>query len=64
MTVGLLALVLIGGLDLARARYLCERFKADGQFFYGMDVDRCMATAVWTPDLSFETQLAALNATY
>ena len=57
-------LSLSAGTVYARTRHVCQSFKNEGRFYYGMDVDRCVGVLVREPLASTEQHLAKLDESY
>ncbi|WP_284245391.1 hypothetical protein [Methylobacterium haplocladii] len=48
----------------ARTRYVCQSFKDNGRFFYGMGVDRCIGVLIKQPFERVGVQLDLINRSY
>lgn len=57
-------LALSAGSAYARTRFVCQSFKDEGRFFYGMSVNRCIGALIKEPLATIESHLATLNGSY
>ncbi len=57
-------LALSAGSAYARTRYVCQSFRDEGRFFYGMSINRCVGVLIKEPLATIESHLATLNGSY
>ena len=57
-------LLLSVGVTYARTRVMCQSFKDQGRFYYGMDVGRCVEVLIRQPLATVEGHLAQLDKSY
>lgn len=58
------ALAISAGSAYARTRYVCQSFRDEGRFFYGMSINRCVGVLIKEPLATIESHLASLNGSY
>ena len=56
--------VLSAGSAYARSRYVCQNFRDEGRFFYGMSINRCVGLLIKEPLATVEQHLAKVNGSY
>lgn len=57
-------LLLSVGVTYARTQALCQSFRDQGRFYYGMDVNRCVEVLIRQPLATVEGHLARLDQSY
>ncbi|WP_146221791.1 hypothetical protein [Methylobacterium sp. B4] len=58
------SLALAAGVAYGRTRMVCQSFKDAGQFYYGMDVDRCIGVVRHNPLAPAASMLEQVNRSY